>query len=338
MTYSRIRTSQSRADSFFVAHIYYASMVFAHIYLSTLWTGHKARKYRRPKTISTSSKSIRGSSRHHRNFTRDTSNMQAQTATASSQGNGASGTVAPLATFTPFPRLPLELRRQIVRIAALETPIVAAEIGRVNDKNGNRSEYLLVPIRASTSLLRVNNEARAECQTVLTAHHEPQSGEPKLYLNERTGILWCINFDDMTFTHKFDALIPEMSNGEVPKIRTLATGWEMWPKLLSRGGKEYSLMAIIRNMRKLGIEEVLIVTKPSAKFSTPWEYSDIEFRDAQEIDPANEPIHWKMLRESLTVPTVSVRNIEKALVEYIQRIRNACLERIEHELASKYSI
>ncbi|KAK0101882.1 hypothetical protein ONS95_001306 [Cadophora gregata] len=185
----------------------------------------------------------------------------------------------PLATFTCFPRLPLELRRKIVRTAALGTPIVAAEIG--------------------SNKTRMNTITREECLKVLIAHHEPKLGEPKLYFNESNGILWSINFDEMTFTNKFDAFVPDPQNGKKPKIQTLATGWEMWPKLRSHGGNMYSLMAILRNMRKIGIQEVLIVTKPSGKFSTPWEYSNVEFRGAEEFDPKNEPVHWDVVEGEL---------------------------------------
>lgn len=235
----------------------------------------------------------------------------------------AGGSEPAAATFTPFPRPPLELHRKIVRIAALETMIVPVEVGRIKDKGRDLGTAHVVPIGPSSPLLQVNKEAHEECQMVLTAHHESRSGEPKLYLNEASGLLWLIYLDEWTFKHeRFAALIPESSNGNLPKIRAIATGWEMSSQFLKRGGKDYELMAILMNMRKLGVE-VLIVTKPSARFSKPWVYSDIEFRDSEEIDPANEPIHWKMLRKNLTVPVVTVGNIENAMVEYIQRHRDS---------------
>jgi len=128
-----------------------------------------------------------------------------------SQGTGVPG--CPATTSTSFSRLPLELRRKIVRIAALETLIVLADVGRTKDKGRDLGTALLVPIRPSTPLLRVR-EAREECQVVLTAHREPQSGEPKLYFNEAGGVLWLTIFYEWTPKHeKFAGLVPKTNNG-----------------------------------------------------------------------------------------------------------------------------
>lgn len=88
-------------------------------------------------------------------------------------------------------------------------------------------------------------------------------------------------------------------------------------------------------MLSLGVEEVLIVMKPSNRFAMPREYSNVEFRHAQEIDPTNEPIHWKLIRHSLEVSEVSVRNVKKAMGEYIGRTRNRCLQHIKDLLTSE---
>ena len=146
-----------------------------------------------------------------------------QSSTLLSQSAGGSEPAA--ATFTPFPRPPLELHRKIVRIAALETMIVPVEVGRIKDKGRDLGTAHVVPIGSSSPLLQVNKEAHEECQMVLTAHHEPRSGEPNLYLNEASGVLWLIYLDEWTLKHqRFAALIPESSNGNLPKIRAIATG------------------------------------------------------------------------------------------------------------------
>ncbi|KAL5316993.1 hypothetical protein ACEPPN_016045 [Leptodophora sp. 'Broadleaf-Isolate-01'] len=69
----------------------------------------------------------------------------------------------------------------------------------------------------------------------------------------------------------------------------------------------------------------------------PREYSNVEFRHAQEIDPTNEPIHWKLIRHSLEVSEVSVRNVKKAMGEYIGRTRNRCLQHIKDLLTNEIS-
>ncbi|KAL2060840.1 hypothetical protein VTL71DRAFT_8892 [Oculimacula yallundae] len=240
--------------------------------------------------------------------------------------------------FTCFPQLPTEMRQKIFMMAAMDTSIVAAEVfevelkRRVSGIDHPSEDNILIPIRSSPPLLQVSHEARNEALRVFEEHHQPKKGEPKLYINKYINTLWCTNFSIPAFQNSIESFVPESFGDKGLKIRQLATGWEMWPRLLN--GNDSTFLRVMKNIQSLGVEEILIVMKPSHRFNMPWLYSNIEFRNAQEIDASNEMTHWKMVRERLPVSKVTVRNIETAIKEYAQRTRNAGLRRIQQLIAA----
>lgn len=163
------------------------------------------------------------------------------------------------ATFTLFPKLPLELRRK-VWLAALFTPqVVSLHHVRRYNRSDARNELKFVPSAPRCRINQVCREARDEAMRVQFRLCPYLGGQPNFFFNYEADTIWLSNralSEDEAESDTFG--LDEYLDFGKKHVR-LAIDEHFWHRIFQSGRNEDDYQWPFMHLTELGVEEVMVV-------------------------------------------------------------------------------
>ncbi|KAH9215230.1 hypothetical protein DL95DRAFT_408622 [Leptodontidium sp. 2 PMI_412] len=163
------------------------------------------------------------------------------------------------ATFTLFPKLPLELRRK-VWLAALFTPqVVSLHHVRRYNRSDARNELKFVPSAPRCRINQVCREARDEAMRVQFRLCPYLGGQPNFFFNYEADTIWLSNralSEDEAESDTFG--LDEYLDFGKKHVR-LAIDEQFWHRIFQSGRNEDDYQWPFMHLTELGVEEVMVV-------------------------------------------------------------------------------